>query len=74
MRKFYPDTGYGWQGTDAKIFLPRLSDEAVIEVHDFIHHLVDRFEACYGQQIVRFYQSLYEESKEDALDLGDWPL
>jgi hypothetical protein len=73
MRKSYPDTGYGWQDTDAKISLPRLSDEAVIAVHDFIHHLVDRFEACYGQQIDHFYQSLYEDSKDDALDLGDSP-
>ena len=75
MKKPYPDTGFGWQGHDAKIVLPRLSDEAVIVVHDFIHHVLDQFEVCYGQQIDRFYHSLHEVSKDDALDVGcDWPL
>lgn len=75
MNKSYPDTGHD-DGHDerARVTLPRLGDEAVIELHDFIHHLLDRFEACYGQQIDRFYQSLYEDSKDDALDLGNWPL
>ena len=30
MSKSYPDTGFGWQGTDAKIVLPRLSDETCL--------------------------------------------
>ena len=55
----------------ARVTLPRLSDEAAIEIHDFIHQLLDRFEACYGKQIDRFYESLYEDSRDDALDLGD---
>ena len=71
--KSYPDTGHD-DGHDerARVTLPRLSDEAVIEINGFINQLVDRFEACYGQQIDRFYQSLYEDSKDDALDLGHW--
>jgi len=76
MNKSYPDTGHD-DGHDerARVTLPRLSDEAVIEIHVFIRQLTDRFEACYGQQIDRFYQSLYENSKDDALDVGhDWPL
>ena len=75
MNKSYPDTGHD-DGHDerARVTLPRLSDEAVIELHDFIHQLLDRFEACYGPQIDRFYQSLYEDSNADALDLGNWPL
>jgi hypothetical protein len=74
MNKSYPDTGHD-DGHDerARVTLPRLSDEAVIEIHDFIRQLVDRFESCYAQQIDRFYQSLYEDSQDDALDLGDWP-
>jgi len=74
MNKSYPDTGYddGHDGR-ASVTLPRLSDESVIEVHDFIHHLLDRFEFCYGKQIDLFYQSLYKDSQDDALDLGDWP-
>ncbi len=48
----------------ARVNLPRLSDEAVIALHDFIHHLLDRF-----------YEALYEDSNDDALDVGiDWPL
>ena len=52
---------------------PRLSDEAVIQIHDFIHHVLDLFESCYGDQIDRFYQSVYEESLDVELDLGDSP-
>ncbi len=72
--KSYPDTGHD-DGHDerARVNLPRLSDEAVIELHDFIQQLVDRFESCYGKQIDRFYEALYEDSRDDALDLGDSP-
>ena len=74
MNKSYPDTGHD-DGHDerAGLTLPRLSDEAVIEIHDFIHQLLDRFESCYSQQIDRFYQSLYEDMRNDPLDLGDSP-
>ena len=74
MSKSYPDTGHD-DGHDelARVTLPRLSDEAVMEIHDFIRHLTDRFEACYGQQIDRFYQSLYEGMKNDPVGLGNWP-
>jgi hypothetical protein len=73
MNKSYPDTGHD-DGHDecARITLPRLSDEAVIEIHDFVHQLLDRFEACYGQQIDRFYETVNEDMKNDPLDLGDW--
>ena len=33
--------------------MPRLSDDAVVHIHDFIHHLLDLFEARYGDQIHR---------------------
>ncbi len=74
MNKSYPDTGHD-DGHDerARVTLPRLSDEAVIEIHDFIHQLLDRFEACYGQQIDRFYEAVNEDMKNDPVDLGDWP-
>ena len=36
--------------------LPRLSDDAVVQIHDFIAHVFDRFEAHSGDQIHRFYQ------------------
>ena len=39
----------------ADIPLPRLSDDAVVQIHDFIAHLLDLFEARYGDQIHRYY-------------------
>ncbi len=53
--------------------MPRLSDDAVIQIHDFIHHAMDLFESCYGDQIDRFYQSLYDQWPDSELDLGDSP-
>jgi len=41
--------------TTADIPLPRLSDDAVVQIHDFIHHFLDLFEARYGDQIHRYY-------------------
>jgi hypothetical protein len=38
--------------------LPRLSDDAVVQIPDFIHQILDLFEARYGDQIRRFYEDL----------------
>ena len=38
--------------------MPRLSDDAAVQIHDFIHHVLDLFEARYGDQIHRFYEDL----------------
>ena len=35
--------------------LPPLSDTSAVEILDFLHELVFRFEAHYGAQIHRFY-------------------
>jgi len=56
--------------------MPRLSDDAVVHIHDFIHHVLDLFEARYGDQIHRFYQDLCctdSCSSDDNLDLFDPP-
>jgi hypothetical protein len=53
-----PFTGHH---TPGDIPMPRLSDDAVIQIHDFIHHLLDLFEARYGDQIRRFYQDLCDD-------------
>jgi hypothetical protein len=53
--------------------MPRLSDEAVIQIQDFLHHALDLFEDHYGQQIECFYKSLFDESPGAELDLGDSP-
>jgi hypothetical protein len=34
---------------------PRLSDDAVVQIHDFIAHFFDLFEARYGDRIHRYY-------------------
>jgi len=38
----------------AAIPMPRLSDDAVVQIHDFIGHFLDLFEARYGDQIHRY--------------------
>lgn len=40
----------------APIPLPRLTDDAVVQIHDFIYHFLDLFEARYGDQIHRYYE------------------
>ena len=43
--------------------LPRLSDTAAVEILDFLHELVFRFEARYAGQIHRYYdQQRQDES------------
>ena len=38
--------------------LPPLSDDAVVQIHDFLYGLLDLFEARYGDQIHRCYDEL----------------
>ena len=62
--------------TAADIPMPRLSDDAVVQIHDFIHHVLDLFEARYGDQIHRFYEDLCGDSlidSDSALNLDDPP-
>ena len=35
--------------------LPPLSDEAVVEIYDFLHDVLTEFESRYGDQIHRYY-------------------
>ena len=42
--------------------MPRLSDDAVVQIHDFIEHFLDLFEACYGDQIHRYYEDRSEHN------------
>jgi hypothetical protein len=51
--------------------MPALSDEAVIQIQDFLHLVVDAFEDHDGHQIERFYRSNGQHSPE--LDLGEPP-
>lgn len=39
----------------ADIPMPTLSDDAVVQIHNFIAHVLDLFEARYGDQIHRYY-------------------
>ena len=43
--------------------MPSLSDEAVIQIQDFLHHALDLFEDQYGEQIENFYQALHEQAR-----------
>jgi hypothetical protein len=53
------------------IKMPVLSDEAVIEIQDFLRFVLDVFEDHYCQQIDRFYQSIWQDLRE--LDSDDPP-
>ncbi len=60
----------------ADIPMPRLSDDAVVQIHDFIAHFLDLFEARYGDQIHRYYddQSAHNiVGSEPVLDFDDPP-
>ena len=43
--------------TPVKICLPPISDEAVVEIHDFLNNFLRLFESHYGAQIHRFYET-----------------
>ena len=55
------DTG-PHEPASAYIPMPRLSDDAVVQIHDFIAHFLDLFEARYGDQIHRYYEDLSEHN------------
>ena len=47
-----------------KIVLPTLSDEALVQIQDFLHLVLDVFEDHYGQQLDLYYPSLWQEAHE----------
>jgi hypothetical protein len=53
--------------------MPRLDDDTVIQIHDFIHQVLDLFEARYGDQIRRFYQDLGSQDMLPGIDNFDDP-
>ena len=40
----------------AAIPMPHLNDDAAVQIHNFIEHFLDLFEARYGNQIHRYYE------------------
>lgn len=59
------------------IELPQLSDDAAVQIHDFIYYCLDLFEARYGDQIHRYYQDRSRDTfweAHDPPDGGDMPL
>jgi len=60
----------------AQIALPQLSDDAVVQIHDFIYYCLDLFEARYGDQLDRYYQERARDNllePPDPLDGDDMP-
>jgi len=56
--------------------LPPLSDEAVVEIHDFLHDVLTNFESRYGDQIRRYYNDRSQHNIIEAdrtLPLDDPP-
>jgi hypothetical protein len=46
----------------AEIALPRLSDDAVVQIHGFIEQVLASFESRYADQIRRFYDGMREDN------------
>ena len=46
--------------------LPQLSDDSVVEIHHFLEHIFDLFEARYADQITRFYDSMSRDNFFEA--------
>ena len=44
------------------IALPTLSDEAVVEIRNFIEHVLDQFDIHYAAQVRRFYEDRAEHN------------
>ena len=61
--------------TAADITLPQLSDDAAVQIQDFIHHVLDLFEARYGDQIERYYdhRSQHNMMRPDTPETIDDP-
>lgn len=63
-------------GSSPAIPMPQLSDEAVVEIHDFIGHFLELFEARYGDQIHRYYEDRSAHNiigADPVSDIGDPP-
>lgn len=54
------------------IALPQLSDDAAVQIHDFIYYCLEVFEARYGDQIHRYYQERSRENLWEPQDPPDW--
>jgi hypothetical protein len=60
----------------AQIGLPPLSDDAVVEIQNFIYEVLDVFESRYGEQIHRYYAARSQHNlvgPERNLPLDDPP-
>ena len=44
------------------IALPTLSDEAVVQIRNFIEHVLDQFDIHYAPQVRRFYEDRAEHN------------
>jgi hypothetical protein len=42
--------------------MPALSDEAVVEIRNFIEHVLDQFDIHYAPQVRRFYEDRAEHN------------
>ena len=73
MRPDTTDTTPSSHWQSSTISMPRLDDDAVIQIHDFIHQVLDLFEARYGDQIRRFYADLGGQEMLPGFDNVDDP-
>jgi len=51
------------------IEMPKLSNEEVIGIHDFLHALMNAFEAHYMNQLRQYYRQLeFDDNIDDVID------
>ena len=59
-------------GSSAAFPMPQLSDDAVVQIHDFIAHFLDVFEARYGDQIHCYAEDRWRDTLWEPQDPPDW--
>ena len=52
------------------IEMPELTNEAIVQIQDFLQLALDIFVDHYSEQLETFYQPMWDDSPE--LDLGDF--
>lgn len=56
----------------AGVAMPQLSDETVVQIHDFIYFCLEMFEARYGDQIHRYYRDRSRDAMLGTNDPPEW--
>ncbi len=53
--------------------LPELSDEVAVEIHNFLQIVIRIYEARYGEEIDRYYETICEDATSTVTTLTNPP-